>query len=182
MRYQKRRLTLPDTVVREFAGIRDTDLRDTYIREIRAAGWTLQSISEAAGLTRERIRQIANMPVGPGTSGLLVPMPPIVEEPEAEAAAPILEPTPEVLERLRALHVVARKVRAHSPEGREEAEQFTELLWKLIQNDVTIRTLSKRLGLTGAAIRGRLVRYGYLESANGKSRAYKPIIPENRIR
>jgi predicted transcriptional regulator len=37
---------------------KDRDLRAAYVKALRLKGWTLESIADSLGLTRERIRQI----------------------------------------------------------------------------------------------------------------------------
>lgn len=51
--------------------------RDAYIVSLRDAGWTLQAISEASGLSRERVRQVCQSPLAVWPSDdLPVPTPP----------------------------------------------------------------------------------------------------------
>ena len=73
--YRKTQLTLPDTVVQAFAGL-DTETRNAYVHALRDAQWTLQSISEAAGITRERVRQIVTREATGDASALPLPEPP----------------------------------------------------------------------------------------------------------
>jgi hypothetical protein len=46
---------------------------------------------------------------------------------------------------------------------------------------VTLYRLAKRLGVTHGALRFRLVRYGYKQAISAESKAYTPILQQNRI-
>jgi DNA-directed RNA polymerase sigma subunit (sigma70/sigma32) len=58
--YTKTNAKLPEEVYENFKKIAsDLELRNAYIKELRAASWSLQSIADAAGISsRERVRQI----------------------------------------------------------------------------------------------------------------------------
>jgi transcriptional regulator with XRE-family HTH domain len=161
-------------------------LRDAYIYVIRMKGWTLESVGQALGLTRERIRQLESRakPIdaitilsNPGS----YPVPEVPKRIIEEEITVYSEPSPEILARLIELRPIAETVRSNSPRGREAAEEYTMLLnYAHVVEGVPIYRIAKRLGVTHGAIRFRLVRYGYL-STNGKSRAYKKIIDKNRF-
>lgn len=168
-RYRKTNLTLPSEVHERFTTLGKNE-RNDYIVALRNAGWTLQSISEATGVTRERVRQIV------ATTQVVVrfediPTPPIV----AERPKPVyVEPSAETLARLRELQPMASKVRGTSPAFRAEGEEFSRLLdYAHKVEGVTIYRLAKRLGVTPASIRFRLARYGYLPSLKGESPTYR---------
>ena len=168
-RFRKTNLTLP-TEVREKFGSLGKSERNDYITALRNAGWTLQAISEATGITRERVRQIV------ATTKLTlvydeVPLPPVfAEKPKPE----YVEPSAETLARLRELQPMASKVRGTSPAFRAEGEEYSRLLdYAHKVEGVTIYRLAKRLGVTPASIRFRLARYGYLPSLNGDSSTYR---------
>lgn len=168
-RYRKTNLTLPSEVHERFTTLGMNE-RNDYIVALRNAGWTLQSISEATGVTRERVRQIV------ATTEVVVrfediPTPPIV----AERPKPVyVEPSVETLVRLLELQPMASKVRGTSPAFRAEGEEFSRLLdYAHKVEGVTIYRLAKRLGVTPASIRFRLARYGYLPSLNGESPTYR---------
>lgn len=179
MTYRSRN-ALPPEIVAEFDEAKakdDPDHRNLMIRSLRAAKWTMQSIANGTGLTRERVRQI-NLEGEEGEELLSVPSPPA----KAVKPAPVyVEPSPDGLARLLELQPFAQKVRSNSPRFREEAEEYTKLLWHEHHvNGVTIYRLGKRLGITHGAVRFRLVRYGYITPESGTSRVYTPINPENR--
>lgn len=166
----------------------DTLVRNSYITALRQAGWTLQSIADATGITRERVRQIET-----STSQELVaqirmfanefPVPPIPTETVIEYKYEAFEPHPKTLARLIELQPLAQQVRSHSPRYRAEAEEYAALLWKAHDDEsVTLYHLAKLLGVTHGALRFRLVRYGYMTPAQGgNSKSYQRIIRKNRV-
>lgn len=167
---------LPKVVFDAFGIKLNRSDRDNYIRELLSVGWTLTSLGEATGMTRERIRQIAHTTVFT-TSGLPVPRPPLKP---AKVKPTYVEPSAEILERLLELQPLAQKVRSSSSKYREEAEEYTRLIAHAhLDQGVTLYRLAKRLGVTHGALRFRLVRYGYLLTA-GKSKVYNRIEPANR--
>lgn len=178
--FKKTNHVLPDSVVVNFEAIgEDTKTRDSYIRELRHAEWTHQSIAAAARVTRERVRQIveAGDPSSLAITGYDVPEPP--RKPQ-KTPVQYIEPSPETLARLLELKPLAEQVRSNSPKFREEAEEYTKLInYAHVVEKVTLYRLAKRLGVTHGALRFRLARYGY-KSVEGKSKVYTPINPENR--
>lgn len=165
----------------------DTLVRNTYIAALRHHGWTLQSIADATGITRERVRQIENkigkdlieqIKMFPGE----FPIPDLPTVTETVYKYEAYEPTPETLARLLELQPSAQLVRSHSPKYRAEAEEYAALLWKAHSEEkVTLYRLAKCLGVTHGALRFRLVRYGYMTPAKGgKSRSYQPVMQKNR--
>lgn len=155
--------------------------RNRYARALREAGWTLQSISDASGITRERVRQIVKEPEGVSNAEFpswFVPMPPV-----RETAAPreYVEPDPAKLARLLELKPYAQRVRSNSRRFREEAEEYTNLIAEVhLEDKVTLYRLAKRLGVTHGALRFRLARYGKKAPVSGHSKVYTPILQKNR--
>lgn len=176
--YRKTLLELPSEVSSAFDGV-DTEIRNAYVAELRAAGWTLQSISGAAGITRERVRQIvAAASDDAEKTGLPVPTPPEKPKPEPRV---FIEPDPEKLARMLELQPLAQKVRANSTNYRDEAEEYTALLAEShLEDGVTLYRLALRLGVTHGALRFRLARYGYKHPKEGSSKVYTPIKDANR--
>jgi hypothetical protein len=180
MTLQKTKLTLPVEVLDRFrllAEREDTTGRDALIKALREAKWTLQSIADGSELTRERVRQIASAEM-PFTLPQ-VPQPPQ----KAVKAAPVyIEPEPAALARMLELKPFAEKVRANSPLYREEAREYTELMAEqVLTRKVTKYRMAKRLGITHAAVRARLVRYEYTKPAQGgTSRIYTVVDKSNR--
>ena len=179
---RKTMLVLPPEVATAFADpSTDTESRDKYIAALRSAGWTLQSISDVSGLTRERIRQIVRGYTESDIAGLLagpVPTPPAkpVKVPRV-----YVEPDPAKLARLLELQPLARRSRGTGSKNQPAADEYVALLWDLHSNDgVPIYRLALRLDVTHGALRSRLTRYGLLDSSTYTSKAYTPLIDSDR--
>jgi hypothetical protein len=171
MRFRKTNLTLPSEVHKKFTTLGINE-RNDYITALRNAGWTLQSISEATGITRERVRQIATVEA----VGIVfdeIPLPPVVPE---KMKPVYIEPSEKTLARLRELQPLASQVRGKSPAFRAEGEEFSRLLnHARTVEGVTMYRLAKRLGVTPASIRFRLARYGYMPQLNGDGGSYRVL-------
>lgn len=134
--------------------------RDEYIKMLREAGWTLQSIASAHGMTRERVRQIAAEPrmYFEDVKSLEVPAAPnrivdIFESVEVEL-------DPAVAARMLELSALARKPITNSA----EAFEFVALLNQEIERGVSGIRLAKMLGINHSSIYARLARYGYRQT------------------
>jgi len=171
MRFRKINLTLPNEVREKFGTLGKSE-RNDYITALRNVGWTLQSISEATGITRERVRQIATVEA----VGIVfdeIPLPPVVPE---KMKPVYIEPSEKTLARLRELQPLASQVRGKSPAFRAEGEEFSRLLnHARTVEGVTMYRLAKRLGVTPASIRFRLARYGYMPQLNGDGGSYQVL-------
>ena len=181
--YRKTQLVLPAEVIEAFNSLGDDlETRNLYSAALRRAGWTLQSISAATGVTRERVRQIESsqpdvLPSLP--AALPVPTPPAKP---VKAKKQYVEPDPAKLARLLELQPLAQQNRHNSEEYREAAERYTALVWEVHNKDgVTLYRLAKRLGVTHGALRFRLARYGYKLPESGRSKVYTPIDPNHRV-
>ena len=177
--YIKKNQQLPDQIKFEFGASKGSEFRDSLIKELAAANWTYEAISNASKITRERVRQIVKNGKPANLTGVEIPEPPV--KPERQKAE-YVEPHPDTLKRLLELQPYAQQVRSNGIKYRAEAEEYTALLDHSHKNEgVTIYRLAKRLGITHGAIRFRLARYGYLTPKTGTSKVYNPIISENRI-
>lgn len=187
---------LPPSVAKTFEKLNATDNiedRNAYIAVLRRKGWTLQSLAGATGITRERVRQIATSAPEDVTTHFDVPDLPVKA---SRATTPRVkhDPHPDTLARLLDLKEPASKVRSSSPKFRAEAEEYGRLLWQahrpVTQKDkagvpgegVSVYRLAQLLGVTHAALRFRLSRYGYIKPKTGKSRVYQAIDEKNRVR
>jgi transcriptional regulator with XRE-family HTH domain len=183
--YIKKNQKLPEQVYAAFESISSNIERDLLIKALADARWTYEAISNASGITRERVRQITNN-VSSTTKDLdllqlpvEIPEPPVKLEREKREYT---EPSPETLARLLELQPYAQQVRANGKKYREEGEEFTRLINKArTEEKVPVYRIAKRLGVTNGAIRSRLVRYGYLKAKTGTSKVYKPISEKNRL-
>jgi hypothetical protein len=179
--YKKTLLTLPPEVSDAFARAEDTEIRNAYMAALRGLGWTLQSVSAASGVTRERVRQI----VKAGSDVTLPTDFPLPAPPARAVRAPreFVEPAPEKLARLLELQPAAQAVRSNSPKYRKEGEEYTKLLAEVhLEDGVPLYRLALRLGVTHGALRFRLARYLYKLPKDGTSKVYTPILEENRVR
>lgn len=185
---QQKNLTLPAEVVEHFDVLGQDD-RNVYMQALRGLGWTLQSLADVAGVSRERVRQIVSQdwPLGEIEAHAPLPTPPQRVE-RARNPRVQVEPTSETLARLRELQPYARKVAGNSPRYREEAEEYARLLFHAHKSEgVTYYHLAQLLGVTHSAIRSKLIRYGYIKptGVSGRvetvTRAYRTIKRENRV-
>ena len=174
---------LPQESVALLAASDDLETRNLYVAALRQAGWTLQSISNAAGITRERVRQIAeNAPQDAAQAlpvGFTVPSPP---RKPVRVPKTYVEPDARKLARLLELQPLAQQNRHNSDEYRQAAEDYTALVWEVHNQDgVTLYRLAKNLGVTHGALRFRLARYGYKLPQSGVSKVYTRIDPAHRL-
>ena len=180
--YIKKNQQLPAEIKDAFSSLAG-DKRNQLIKGLVDNHWTYEAVANASGLTRERVRQIANASAKLAEEfnvdlGIDIPEPPVKpERPKPQ----YIEPTPKTLERLLELQPYAQQVRSNGTKYREEAEEYTALLnYAHTVEGVTLYRLAKRLGVTHGALRFRLVRYGYKKPVTAKSKVYEPIIRENR--
>lgn len=183
-KYIKKNQQLPEEIRIKFELLSDNVSRDKLIKQLVSASWTYEAISNASGLTRERVRQIANASMTLATEfdydlGIQIPEPPL--KPEKEGPS-YVEPHPDTLARLLELQPYAQQVRSNGKKYREEAEEYTKLLDHAHRVEgVTLYRLAKRLGVTHGALRFRLVRYGYKDPITATSKVYQPISKKNRL-
>ncbi len=182
-KHTKQNHVMPAEVRDQFAKEMSDHDRNAYIKALRERGWTLDSISAVAGISRERVRQVSDRTriadaLRVAVEGYAIPEPPIIEEPETRQ---FVEPTDETLKRLLELQPYAQQVRSYGSQYRKEAEEYTWLInYAHTVEGVTLYRLAKRLGVTHGALRFRLARYGYKKPVNAQSKAYTPILSENR--
>ena len=181
-KYIKKNQRLPEEIRAEFETISDNIKRDALIKKLVDANWTYEAVSNASGLTRERVRQIANAELKLAAEfdfTVDIPEPPVKQEKEGPN---YIEPHPDTLARLLELQPYAQQVRANGSRYRAEAEEYTKLLDHAhTVEGVTLYRLAKRLGVTHGALRFRLVRYGYKQPVTATSKVYQPISAKNRL-
>lgn len=160
-----------------FASLTTKEERNQYVWRLRTEeGWSLESIGQAIGVTREMVRLIVkelsntSFTLLPTVSHLVVP-----KRERYEKVTLKRKPLdPSVLLRLKELHARATLLRGKSVDNRFEAQEFTRLIHEQTLLGVSTYTIAKELGLTIGAINLRLIRYGYRET-QGKSRALTRI-------
>ncbi len=160
-----------------FSSFKTKEERNQYVWRLRKEeGWSLESIGQAIGVTREMIRLIvekldrAPFQLLPSVASQPVPRRARIKKVKYKRT-PI---DPEDLRVLKELHATATLVRGKSEKNRTEAEEFTRLLHEQTLLGVSTYTLAKELGLTVGAINLRLIRYGYRKT-NGQSLALTRI-------
>ena len=172
---KKSDLTLPKEVGEAIRSLPLAE-RKAYSNLLRNAGWTLQSIATEVGVTRENIRLYERSTPSAETlekiKDLLIPEVPTIEI-YKDRLVKVL-PKPEVIAQLKELQAKASLVRGKGKAHREEAEQYTKLLYETMESGVSGYRLAKELGVTHSAILFRLVRYGYTTST-GKSPTYRQL-------
>ena len=172
---KKSDLTLPKEVGETLRSLPLAE-RKAYSNLLRNAGWTLQSIATEVGVTRENIRLYERSTPSAETlekvKDLLIPEVPKVEI-YADRVVKVI-PKPEVIAQLKELQAKASLVRGKGKAHREEAEQYTKLLYETMESGVSGYRLAKELNVTHSAILFRLVRYGYATST-GKSKTYRQL-------
>lgn len=160
-----------------FNSFKTKEERNQYVWRLRKEeGWSLESIGQAVGVTREMIRLIVDkLDQTPFQLMLSVASHPVPKR--ARVARVVYRKTPidpEALKVLKELHATATLLRGKSVKNRKEAEEFTRLIHEQTLLGVSTYTIAKELGLTVGAINLRLVRYGYRKTA-GNSRALTRI-------
>lgn len=169
---RKRRHVLPQETVDLINQITNTEERNNYFAALREGAWTLQSIADATGLSREGVRQAVSKATGDSTHPVPTPPSKPTKEPRQYN-----EPDPGVLARLQALQPAAELARGEGSKYYEQGLEYTELLWQQHnEKGVPIYRLAKNLNVSHGAIRFRLARYGYKEPTGGaKSAVFKPL-------
>lgn len=192
---RKTQLVLPEDTAEllQVLSEKDPETRNQLIVELKVAGWTFESMGQALDISRERVRQLYQRTVAratdpdtgkytPTNTGYKIPTPPVAAKREPKLPA---EPSEQILARMLELQPFAEKVRSDSPHYREEAEEYTRLINHAnAVEGVSLARLARLLGRTHAALRFRLVRYGYKEPTENarltNPRPYKTIKAENR--
>lgn len=172
-RIVKTQQELPKEVCEILVGLSLAE-RKAYSTLLRNAGWTLQSIATPLGITRESIRLYAGTDHKEETLAKVSHLP-IPEVPTVDVYKTLIKrtsPDPDVLLRLKELQPLAQQVRSISPKYREEAEEYSRLIYETLEKGVSSYRLARLLGVTHGAIAFRMVRYGY-NTSKGKSGSYQ---------
>lgn len=151
--------------LRSLRRTRDRRLAMT-LRLAAQEGWTYVALAQPLGITRERVRQLANGATG-HANGVDIPPPPYRPDPEPKPAPP---PPPPALGKdevghLRRMWKKVKTVNGATPVDhplRELSQQFTGELAAAHDRGVSVYMLAKQLGVSHGAIRFRLGRHGHL--------------------
>ena len=147
--------------------------RKVYSQRLAKEGWTLQSIANVLGISRQAVdyyRTKGQLTDEAIANAMKLPIPSIPTKDITKMKAK--EVDSDVLLQLKELHSKAKLIRGKGKKYREEAELFTKLAWEQHQQGVSVYSLAKSLGLTTGALQFRFVRYGY-KTSKGKSSSYK---------
>ncbi|MEU0818949.1 hypothetical protein [Streptomyces mirabilis] len=141
-------------------------------------GWTLRSLGDAVGVSRERVRQmIARLDFDASVPLPEVPSAPRREPPATKPPKPVVRVEPGVAEKLREMQRIAAKVNGATPAddpARQVSEEFTAALDAAIRQGVTIAELARTLDVAYHTITHRLARHGYRRGAPSQDHnAYK---------
>ena len=153
--------------------------RKAYAKRLVDEGWTYGSIATPLGVTRQAVESYVKLKFKnsykPEALELVkdLPIPAIPTKPIYKAQT--LEVSADVAKQLKELHDKAKLVRGKGQNFRAEANELTKLLWKLhTEQDISVYSLARSLGVTPSSIQFRFVRYGY-KTTQGKSGAYSRI-------
>jgi hypothetical protein len=125
-------------------------------------GWTYVALAQPLGVSRERVRQLANGATG-HAHGVDIPPPPHKPDPPTTTAPPTLGR--QEVSRLRRMRRAVSAVNGGTPADdplRYLSTQFTAELAAAHARGVSVYMIGKQLGVTHGAIRFRLGRHGYL--------------------
>ena len=149
--------------------------RKVYSQLLVKEGWTLQSIANVLGISRQAVdyyRTKGQLTDEAIANAMKLPIPSIPTKDITKMKAK--EVDSDVLLQLKELHNKAKLIRGKSKKYRDEAEQFTKLAWEQHQQGISVYSIAKSLGITTGALQFRFVRYGY-KTSQGKSQAYNKI-------
>ena len=165
--------TLPKEVADIIKGLPMSE-RKAYSKKLVDKGWTLQSIADVLGISRQAVEYSlrGNATAEAQAKAETLPIPPLPTKEIYKMEAVAVDD--DVLLRLKELHNKAKLIRGKSKKYRDEAEQFTKLAWEQHQQGISVYSIAKSLGITTGALQFRFVRYGY-KTSQGKSQAYNKI-------
>jgi hypothetical protein len=131
----------------------------------RLNGWTLKSLGDALGVSRQAIEHRVNRAsMSAGVDLPEVPLPPRKPAAVRKASRRRLLVSDELAERLRGMAELAATVNGGTPADAPErriSEELSALLHSLIKQGVTAYHLAQVLGVTVFAVTTRLGRHGY---------------------
>jgi predicted transcriptional regulator len=170
---------LNEQTLLDLRGRRDYVGLSEYVNLLRANGWTYQQIADVFGIRRQAVHQwrhsdrLSALPCDPRPrKPNPMPSPPKVQR---------LKVRPEVADRLRELHELARTVNGPTPlddPRRDASKELSMMLASLKAQGVAAYSLAQVLGVTHAAINMRLQRHGYAERTYRQTKD-KPLFEEH---
>lgn len=166
---------LPQDVIDHLVCFRAAALEDPaasqrlnyYLHQLHAAGWTLESLGTALGVTRERVRQRIGKAGRVEHDAPVISPPPPPPPPDLPAAPPprLRKVPDETARELRRLQAQAVRYRGHtaadSPVA-QAARELSALMHRLVTNEKhTVSAVARAAGVTPSAVRLRLSKWGY---------------------
>ncbi len=140
------------------------------------AGWTWSALGRLLGVSRQAVEQRAiGADFYPDSALPAIPPPPQKPGPPPKVPRKRLTVKPEVADRLRELHEVAKTVNGITPvddPARRASEELSETLAALIERGVTAYHLAQVLGCTQGGISQRLARHGFPAAPGYVRQAY----------
>lgn len=141
-----------------------------FVTALWTVGWTLQSIGDAIGKSRQAIHQTVHR--GPYCSPWPLPEVPPVPVPEPPPPPPPPPPVPtlsaELAHQLRELQELASKCTRgrNEQEGamtpaRHASETLSQLMYEVLETGVPLDAIAAAAGVLTASARYRLRRHGY---------------------
>ena len=170
------RAPLPASVVSSLVTVRDAALSigpgtgqsqvySYYLFSLHRAGWTLEALGAAVGVTREAVRVRVKRARQVDLGDLPILHPPLPDVPEPAPAPP---PRPALtgdetqeLSRLQAEATRCRGTHADGHPYRVASERLAELLNVHHERGIRYADLATALGVTKGAVRSRLQHHGY---------------------
>lgn len=150
---------------------RTSDAYLALVKSCYAGGWTLQDIGDAAGVSRERIRQLLAFSVPAELLTVVEPKPPFIKKPgyTRKPSRKVKDLVPEAdIQKLTELWHISKRVNGGTPVGdptREAGDEMAALAMKVLsETGVSIYSLSLALGGSPHMLQLRLARRGLVES------------------
>jgi len=166
------KMHLPEVVKETFNKINNSLLRRMYIKALTEKGWTMDSIAEVLGISKQRVHQLEKKTTyWLGASIFPIPSPPKKEKPEL-IKRPQKQIRPESLKKLLKLHSIIKHSKV---KHKKERIEFVELIDYINAIEgVSFERIGKKIGLSRGALINRLYRYGQRKT-NGKSKCVLPL-------
>ena len=158
-------MDLPDVIKADLSLAASRDQRVIVLKSARAAGWSLETIGRAVGLSRQRVQQLTELPIAPSR---LYDYPQPIKK-RAIMGPRILRVPEERLRELKALQSKISKINGSTYVDdplRDVASVYGDLLVQTMSEyEVGPNAISTAMGLSSNNVRLWLGRHGYLKRA-----------------
>jgi hypothetical protein len=140
------------------------------------AGWTYTALGRLLGVSRQAVEQrVIGADFFPDSALPAIPPPPRRPGKPPKVPKRRLTVKPEVADRLREMHAIAKTVNGVTPvddPARRVSEELSETLAALVEQGVTVYHLSQVLCCTPGGISTRLARHGFPTAPGYVRQAY----------